>query len=140
MHMAIIGRLHPLLIHFPIALVILAALAEAVAAIAGNDRWSAIAIGNVRAGAFFALFAAIAGWRLALDPGVEASAVLTWHRWLGTVATGVAIGAALATRHRHRSSLAVWIFRMALFAAALLVAATGHLGGVLVWGASFLQP
>ena len=139
--MAIIGRLHPLLIHFPIALVISAAVAEAVAVITGDDRWCAVAVGNVRAGSIFALFAALAGWRLALDPGVETSSVLEWHRWLGTVGAGVALAAALATADTGgRSSLSVWIYRTALLAAALLVAATGHLGGVLVWGANFLRP
>ena len=139
--MAIIGRLHPLLIHFPIALVISAAVAEAVAVITGDDRWSAVADGNVRAGAMFGLFAALAGWRLALDPGVETSSVLEWHRWLGTVGAGVALAAALATAGRRgRSSLSEWIYRTALLTAALLVAATGHLGGVLVWGGDFLRP
>lgn len=139
--MAIIGHLHPLLIHFPIALVISAAVAEAVAVITGDDRWSAVAVGNVRAGAMFGLFAAFAGWRLALDPGVETSSVLEWHRWLGTVGAGVALAAALATAGtRGRSPLSEWIYRTALLTAALLVVATGHLGGVLVWGGDFLRP
>ena len=138
--MAIIGRLHPLLIHFPIALVISAAIADAAAAITGNDRWRVIAVGNVRAGAAFALLAAIAGWRLALDPGMEMSSVLEWHRWLGTVGAGVALFAALATGGASRgSSGSAWIFRIALFGAGILVGAAGHLGGVLVWGASFLR-
>jgi uncharacterized membrane protein len=37
--MALIGRLHPLLIHFPIALVILAAAAETGATLTDDDRW-----------------------------------------------------------------------------------------------------
>ena len=37
--MAFIGRLHPLLIHFPIALVIAAVLAEGAAMVTANDRW-----------------------------------------------------------------------------------------------------
>jgi uncharacterized membrane protein len=136
-----LGRLHPLLIHFPIALVIAAAIAEAAAAIAGNDRWRAIAVANIRAGAMFAVVAAIAGWRLASDPGVEMSSVLEWHRWLGTVGAGMALVAALATAGTNRrSSLSVWLYRTALFAAGLLVTVTSHLGGVMVWGANFLRP
>ncbi len=139
--MAFIGRLHPLLIHFPIALVISGAVAEAAALMTGDDRWCAVAVGNVRAGAIAALFAAIAGWRLALDPGSEMSSVLEWHRWLGTIAAGAALAAALATAGMRRQSvLSVWVYRTALLAAGLLVAATGHLGGVLVWGANFLRP
>ena len=88
--MAFIGRLHPLLIHFPIALVVVAALAEFVAMVTADERWRTVAVANLRAGAGFALLAAVAGWRLALAPDMEASPLLEWHRWLGTMGTGAA--------------------------------------------------
>jgi len=138
--MTIIGRLHPLLIHFPIALVMMAVVAEAVAAVTGEQRWRTVAGANVRAGALFAVLAAGAGWGLSLDPGVEMSSVLEWHRWLGTLAAGVALVAAVATGDATRySAHSAWIFRIALFTAGILVAVAGHLGGVLVWGANFLH-
>ena len=139
--MAFIGRLHPLLIHFPIALVIAATLAEVAAMVTADERWRTMAVGNVRAGAVFALLATIAGWRLALAPDMEGSSLLEWHRWLGTVAAGAALAAALAAGGvRVRSALGVRIYRIALFAAGTLVAVTGHFGGLLVWGANFLRP
>jgi uncharacterized membrane protein len=139
--MALLGRLHPLLIHFPIALVIAAALAEAAALVTADADWRTVAVGNVRVGAVFALVATIAGWRLALAPEMEVSPLLEWHRWLGTVAAGAAIAAALATAAVHRrSALGMGIYRVALFAAGMLVALTGHVGGLLVWGANFLRP
>ena len=123
--MALIGRLHPLLVHFPIGLVLIAA----------------VAVGNVRAGAVFAIGAAIAGWCLASSPGMETTSSLEWHRWLGTIAAVAVFGAALATAGvRGRSPLALWVYRITLFWAAALVAVTGHLGGLLVWGADFLRP
>ena len=139
--MALLGRLHPLLIHFPIALVITAALAEGAAIVTADENWRTVAVGNVRAGAVFALLATIAGWRLALAPEMEVSPLLEWHRWLGTVAAGAALAAALATRGvRRRSALGGRIYRIALFTAGALVAVTGHVGGLLVWGANFLRP
>jgi uncharacterized membrane protein len=139
--MALIGRVHPLLVHFPIALVIAAAIAEAAGVIAGDDRWRPIAVANIRAGAMFAVLAAIAGWRLASDPGVEMSSLLEWHRWVGTVGAGMALAAALSSAAAgRRSSLIVWLYRTALFAAGMLVTVSGHLGGVMVWGANFLRP
>ena len=138
--MAFIGRFHPLLIHFPIALVIAAAMAEVAATVTADERWRTVAVGNVRLGAVFALLATIAGWRLALAPEMEVSLLLEWHRWLGTAAAGVALAAALAAEGvRVRSALGLRIYRIALFAAATLVAATGHFGGLLVWGADFLR-
>lgn len=58
-------RLDPLLIHFPIALVIVAALAEVAAMVTAKRSWRAVSRDNVRAGAVFAILATIAGWRLA---------------------------------------------------------------------------
>ena len=139
--MAFVGRLHPLLIHFPIALVIMAALAEGAAIVTADENWRTVAVGNVRAGAVFALLATIAGWRLALAPEMEVSPLLEWHRWLGIVAAAAALAAALATGGiRRRSTLGVRIYRIALFTAGTLVAVTGHVGGLLVWGADFLHP
>jgi uncharacterized membrane protein len=139
--MAFIGRLHLLLIHFPIALVIAAAAAECVSAVTADDRWHTVAVRNVRAGAVSILLAAIAGWRLSLEMGVDALPLLEWHRWLGTLGGVVTLAAAIATAGvRSHSALGVRSYRIALFAAAALVAVTAHLGGLLVWGADFLRP
>jgi uncharacterized membrane protein len=139
--MALIGRLHPLLVHFPIALIVLAAGAEVLALATARQRWRTFAIANAQAGAAFALVAVVAGWRLALEPGMDSAPLLEWHRWLGVSATAAVLAAALATvLARRHSTAAVWIYRVALFIAGVLVAVTGHLGGVLVWGAEFLRP
>jgi uncharacterized membrane protein len=139
--MALIGRLHPLLVHFPIGLVLIAAVAEVVAMTTGLWHWRAVAVANVRVGAVFGIGAAIAGWLLASSPGLAAMSSLEWHRWLGTIAAVAVSGAALATAGAGgRSPFALWVYRITLFWAAALVAVTGHLGGLLVWGADFLRP
>jgi uncharacterized membrane protein len=101
------------LIHFPIALVIAAASAEVAAMVTADERWRTVAVGNVRAGAVFALLATIAGWRLAVAPEMELSPLLEWHRWLGTLTAAAALAAALATRG-GRSAPGMWIYRIAL--------------------------
>jgi uncharacterized membrane protein len=140
--MALIGRLHPLLVHFPIGLVLIAAVAELLAMTTGLWNWRVVAVANVRTGALFAIGAAVAGWGLASSPGIEATTSLEWHRWLGTIAAAAVFGAALTTAGARdgRSPLALWVYRITLFWAAVLVAVTGHLGGLLVWGADFLRP
>ena len=136
--MALVGRLHPLIVHFPIALVIVAAAAEGGAIVTGDARWRAVAIMNIRAGAAFAVAAVAAGWLLA--SGVEIAPPLEWHRWLGVVAALSAVVAAAATIHGVRwPPHRFWIYRAGLFSAAAFVAATGHSGGLLVWGAEFMR-
>jgi len=138
--MALLARFHPLLVHFPIALVLVAVVAEAGAVLTGNRRWRAIAMANVCAGAPFAVVSAVAGWRLASTLGLDPTSILAWHRWLGTAGAGVTVVAALATfAARRESSRGLWMYRIALVCAALLIAAAGHLGGLMVWGADFLN-
>ena len=59
--MAIVGRLHPLLVHFPIALVIAAVAAESAAIVTHNNRWRTVAVANVRGGAMLAFMALVWG-------------------------------------------------------------------------------
>ena len=138
--MALIGRLHPLIVHFPIALVVIAGLAESGSWLTRDRRWHLFAFANIRLGAVFAIAAAFAGWRLAVGPG-DSTALVEWHRWLGVCAAATTAAAALATTNDDRQSLvAEWIYRAALTSATVLVIVTAHLGGVLVWGADFLRP
>jgi uncharacterized membrane protein len=138
--MALTGRFHPLLVHFPIALVLIAAVAELVSLITQFPEWHLVAVANIRAGAACAVAAAGAGWILASSRIVQASADLEWHRWLGGAAAVAAVAAALATAEMGRTPRRLWLYRMALFWAAALVAVAGHFGALLVWGADFLRP
>jgi uncharacterized membrane protein len=138
--MALTGRLHPLLVHFPIALVLIAAVAELVFLTTQFPEWHMVAVANIRAGAAFAVASAGAGWILASSRIVEASQGLEWHRYLGLMAALAVVAAALSTGEIDRPPRRLWLFRIALFSAAGLVGVAGHLGAVLVWGADFLRP
>jgi uncharacterized membrane protein len=138
--MALTGRLHPLLVHFPIALVLIAAIAELVSVTTRFPGCHTVAVANIRAGAAFAVASAGAGWLVASSRIVEASAALEWHRWLGLMAALAAVAAALTTGNIDWSPRRLWLYRIALFSAAACVAVAGHFGAVLVWGADFLRP
>jgi uncharacterized membrane protein len=135
-----IGKLHPLLVHFPIALVLAAAGAELTAIVMRHAAWRAVAIANIRAGAALGIATAVAGWVLASSPVVDATPVLEWHRWVGIASVIAAVVAALGSAgDPARSRGARWAYRGALFSAAMLAAITGHLGGTLVWGGGWLK-
>jgi uncharacterized membrane protein len=139
--MSLIGKLHPLLVHFPIALVLSAVAAEIAAIRTRRASWRAIAVANLRFGAVTGALTLIAGWVLATAPFVEATSSLTSHRWIGVAAVAATIGAAVASWRSHgESQRSLMVYRGALFAAAVLVAIAGHLGAALVWGPDFLRP
>ena len=138
--MALVGRLHPLLIHFPIALLLSGFAAEAVAMLTGRPAWRWLAVASVRSAAVMAALAACAGWLLAGDPIVDPTPLLEWHRWLAVLGTAAAVVAALASTGLHSDSTTLrWVYRSSLLIAAALVAVAAHLGGVLVWGAHFVR-
>ena len=137
--MVLAGRLHPLLVHFPIALTLCAAAAELGALTTGRLAWQALADVQTRAGAVCATAAAVAGWLMARTPDIDASVTLEWHRWLALVATGAAVVAAAATFGVERSASRLRIYRVLLFMSAACIGLAAHLGAMLVWGAHFFH-
>jgi uncharacterized membrane protein len=139
--MTLFSKFHPVLVHFPIALVLGAAVAELVVIVTARATWRTVAVANIRAGAAMGVVAAITGWLFASSPSVDASTSLEWHRWLGMGGAAGAIGAALLSSRLHvPSHRSAFVYRLTLFVTALLVAIAGHLGGTLVWGARFFLP
>jgi uncharacterized membrane protein len=135
--MSFLGRLHPLLVHFPIALVMTALAVEAAAILTRDRRWRDVAVINLLAAAPLTALSAVAGWGLAQS--VEPTPLMEWHRWTGTIAAGLTLAAAAAASRRDSSAAAAWVYRVTLLVAAALVAGAGHLGGALVWGEEFLH-
>ncbi|HEY0945605.1 MAG TPA: DUF2231 domain-containing protein [Opitutaceae bacterium] len=137
-----LARLHPLVIHFPIALLIVGACLEAW----GWWRPTASTGGTVRllvsTGTAAVIAAALSGWLLAEQTRrpPELRSALEWHRWLGVAAVAAA-GLACVAVWQHAPS-AGWrrARSLVIVGAALLVAATGHFGGLLVWGLDYFSP
>lgn len=134
-----IGKLHPMLVHFPIALVLAAAGAELVAIVTRATTWRVIAVASVRAGAASAVVTAIAGWRLASAPFVEPTRTLTLHTWTGLAgAVAAAAAAVISMRPPAGSPRSMPAYQTALFGAAAFIGLAGHFGAALVWGPNFL--
>lgn len=136
------GSFHPVLVHFPIGLLILAALLELLHRYEERFSFLEPAVPVVLLlGTVSAVAAVGAGWFLSLTGGYQES-ILGWHRWLGI---GVAIGGAAAWllgRECRRESPRVPFVDSAYLAVLLItvsmVGVTGHLGGSLTHGAGFL--
>jgi uncharacterized membrane protein/YHS domain-containing protein len=140
------GRLHVVSVHFPIALLIVAALVELFAALAGRGRTSATARALLTLGAMAALIAAGLGWINAENESYTGGMAETlWlHRWLGVAAAAlgvVTLGLAAGVRRLEARPGAVaapagWLagYRAALLVVAGLVGMAGHFGGTMVFG------
>ena len=123
------GRLHPMVVHFPIAFF----PAALITAIAGRRKpaFSAPVQFLVVAGGIFAPIAAVAGWLAGISSDPEP--ILAYHRWLG-VAIGL-VGAGLG----------IWAWRrpwedrgagmiLALTIMTIAIAVQGFLGAGLTHG------
>ena len=134
-----LGRFHVLVIHFPIALLAAAALAEAIAAWRGSSTPSPVVRFCVPLAAAGGIAAVALGW-LHADMGGFGSAsgsLLALHRWLGTTAGFWTTATAAMSERESRRGLRTWFFRIVLWSGACVVAAAAHFGGLMVHGSGF---
>lgn len=134
--LALIGRFHPAAVHFPIAFLLGAALLEGLWALRGGigALLGPAVLVLARLAALCAPPVALLGWWNAYD--ARASDTLEWHRWLGVGAAVLSLVVWIAAERAQRSGRTP--LRIALVLAALVTAATGHFGGLLVFGEGYL--
>ncbi len=140
--LTLFGRMHPSLIHFPIAFIVFALVTEVVSLFWKKPevRWAALFL-LVSAGVT-AIPAAVAGWVLSGDMPFSGrmAEIMTMHAWVGT-AVIVAVWPLVFLRRwldKHPSRNGRIIFLAALGILVVAVALTGHLGGSMVYGPDFL--
>jgi uncharacterized membrane protein len=146
-----LGRFHPLLVHFPIALLVLAGVcdlcawwgrrANASGVLRGHSSPALSALGEstgsvLSLGALSALAAAGAGYLLG-GSGSYGGPTFVWHERLGIA---VAIGALLTwsgwvvARRSRWPELARVVYRTLLATTIIVIAIAGHLGATLTHG------
>jgi hypothetical protein len=132
--LALFGRTHVVVIHFPIALLLMAALGEVWGRISGRPAgWTTA---TLICGAMGAAVSMGLGWMLVIFDGYDGSVTLTLHQYLGTATAVCAIGTAVAHWMFAREKARWWTTSLIILTAAM-VAVTGHLGGTLVHGNLF---
>jgi len=132
-----LGWMHPAVVHFPIALLAIAALLEAVQILRRAEGSSSATLLLTCLAAPGAAVASILGFLLQRYEGLDGPLV-DRHAWLGLGTTlAAALSAMLLLRGRTRRR-ARWGGRVALGIGALLVLSTGFLGGELVFGQNHL--
>ena len=143
-----LGRLHPLMVHFPIALALVAIGAEWWRSLARQQGLSALTRPLLWIAALSAVFATTSGWvNAAHEHAGSDSATLNLHRWIGTGTTVFLVllavwSSAVQAMIARASSEAVaqlGAFRWVALMGGVAVGVTGHLGGELVHGEGYLS-
>ena len=135
------GVMHPAVSHFPIALLMVAALVESWSVIRRQRRPLTTTLVCLYIGAAAAVLASVLGWANA-DASGEKGQTFNLHKWLGIAVAVVALSTvvmSLLVRRERGGKTVVWGYRGGVFVAAGLVGLVGSLGGKLVHGETYYQ-
>src|SRR3954454_14271320 len=136
-----LGRTHVLIVHFPIALLMVGGAVEFWSALRRKASLSPVGVTCIILGAVSAALASAAGYVHAAFSsfGAESRTTLLAHQSFGIVTAGLALLALLPLIfHREARRSPLRIYRAGAIAAALLVIVTGHFGGTLTHGSGYL--
>jgi uncharacterized membrane protein len=135
-----LGKFHLLLLHFPIALLIAAAVGEFWSVVRKSQAPGPAVRFCVLLGAISAVPTVALGWLYAQGGyGAAAPRILTLHRWLGTAAALWACVTAACSEWDARRGVRGWGTRGLLFGGAALIGLAAHFGGMLAQGEDFFD-
>lgn len=139
--LTLLGKLHVLAVHLPIALLPLAGLLELAGMWLNSAKLRFAAALNFILGGLSAWIAVALGWIAEGQSNYsgELWQVLFWHRWMGVgVAVLVGLGLLGLFLRRRDSPAGRILYRTALFCLLVLVPLTAHFGGSLIYGPDYL--
>jgi mono/diheme cytochrome c family protein/uncharacterized membrane protein len=129
-----IGRFHPLLVHLPIGILLIALLLQWLS----QKQEYAVAHGVLKLlwalGAAFALLSSITGYLLSIHDDYDDTAVAL-HMWSGIAVAAVSLFLFAKAAARQYDLLYKW----GAVGLLLLITATGHFGGSLTHGSDYLS-
>ncbi len=136
-----LGKFHPLVVHFPVALILAAAIAELLWLFSRRELLDQGLRFCVLFAAVMTPIAGVLGWFAGEFEGYS-GLPLTLHKWIGVGNIALALLSAYLGEafRREGSSLTRAKFRYCLWLNAVSVCVGGHFGGVLVYGPDHLIP
>ena len=132
-----VGRMHPMLLHFPIVILLLALLLEFFSfriKYTSEKFYQLFADSLLLIGALTAAITAIMGILLSKEEGYQGAA-LEWHM-IGGVS--IVFVCSFIYYSRHSSWFRSWVVKVSCVAAMFCVITAAHLGSVLTHGENFL--
>ncbi len=130
-----LGRLHPLLVHLPIGILVLAFLMELYFRKKDSETENNIIIFTLAIAALTTVLSVASGWLLGEDGGYDET-LLFRHRWM---AIGLAIGSVLLYFiKKYPKSWSKNIYLPLFICVIALLGLTGHYGGSMTHGEDYL--
>lgn len=128
------GRMHPLVLHFPIVLLLLVAVWETLVFTRSNPLFRSIGDALLLSAALSAVLAALMGLFLSQEGGYDEETLL-WHKW-----SGVAVSLAAWGWYSFRDFLrrAKMPGRLAAGVSVVALVVAGHQGATLTHGENYL--
>ncbi len=139
----LMGNMHPAIVHFPIALVTVAAVLEVLQIVRRKPGLSPATPACLLLGGLSAIAAAVFGWLSAGTPVGESPQSTEIHRWVGIGAAVVAVLAMLVlvkavTPHPEEARGAIMTVRLLVLIGAPVIGAAGFLGAEVSFGQGHL--
>jgi len=128
-----LGRLHPLIVHFPVALLCVALLLEGIGWYRKSDQWQLAVRAMLWLGAISSVLAAVLGLVLVNQEDYSGDTV-TVHQWVGLLTAALAVGTLLTVRSGKPT-----LYRTALGLTVVGVCVAGHYGALLTHGEDYLS-
>lgn len=129
---AFLGRLHPLIVHFPISLIVVALILEIIRWRKGSSEHLAAIHLLIGTGALSSLFAVAFGLFLASSE-TYGGRVLPIHQWAGITTMALSLLAFYASARKAER-----LKRIVLITSVLAVTITGHYGAAITHGEDYL--
>ncbi|GAB4017262.1 c-type cytochrome domain-containing protein [Spirosoma koreense] len=132
-----VGRMHPLLLHFPIVILLLGIVMEAFrfnGANASNEFYRTFSRNLLLVGALLAALTVIMGLFLAREDGYTGS-VVQWHKWAGV---GTFFLACLLYWSQKKPWYSQAVARTGAILTGVVLIGAGHYGSVITHGEDFI--
>lgn len=129
-----IGRLHPVLVHLPIGIFVVALLMDLMSRKARFNYLEQVLIFVYSVGVFGGILSLITGYFLSLEEGNSTESI-SLHKWVA-MATTLLYAGYILLRSRIKESKLLHLSSLLVLLSA--IAGTGHLGGSLTHGENYL--
>ena len=127
----LIGRFHPVLVHLPIGMLVLAAIFQLILLKQKTASLGQAIHITLLGGMLSAIFSAISGFLLSTTDNYDAS-LISSHQWFGIAVAVISIGAFILNKQQNKYTK--WVILLLT----ILVIITGHLGGSITHGSDYL--